>query len=91
MSNVVVLSNSRENSVDRVSVHIAEYSAENGGVDPGHPTLFAVEVLFPDGTWTSVAHGKVYASAYAIAVDEAEKRNAVLLDECYWPNRRVTP
>jgi len=72
-----------------VSVHIAEYSAANGGRDAGEETLYAVEVLYPDGTWEGVGYDNDYGVACSVALGEADVRDAVLLDECVWPSRKV--
>ena len=44
---IIKLFLTEQSIVERVSLQVAEYSQRNGGSDNG--TLFAVEVLFPDG------------------------------------------
>lgn len=89
MGDTIRLPLGREAVVEQVSVHVAEYSSENGGRDAGEQTIYVVEVLFPDGTWTSSDHSTEYGEACSYAVDEAKQRGAVVLDQCAWPNRRV--
>lgn len=90
MSNIVQMPVSHLSVVSRVSVHIAEYSAENGGRDPNEAKLWGVEVLFPDGKWSSVGFFKTIKQARSVAKQEAKSRDAVLLSQCLWPNREVT-
>jgi hypothetical protein len=73
--------------MERPAVHVAKYSRANGGTNG--ETLYMVEVLFSDDTWTSVAHFFDLPSAQEAARREAIARNAELLAECSWPNRKV--
>lgn len=91
MSDVIEFPTHDANSiVARVSVQISEYSEANGGRDPGDRTLYAVEVLFTDGTWSTVDFYNDYSEARRIALGEAEARGADLLEESLWPTRKVT-
>lgn len=85
---VVEISKSKNACVSKVSVQVSEYSEANGGADNG--TLYVVEVLFPDGTWVMTSHHKSLADAVDDAKSEAEKRDALLLTESMWPNRKVS-
>lgn len=74
-------------TVQRVSVQVSKYSEENGGSNLG--TLFLVEVLFPDGKWEVISRHKDLAEAQKAARVEAEVRDAVVLAQSFWPNRKV--
>lgn len=74
--------------VKRVTVMISEYSEENGGSDNG--TLYAVEVLFPDGTSPEPEFFRDLKNAKSVAEQEAKSRNAVLVKKSLWPNRVVS-
>lgn len=73
--------------ITRATVQVSKYSEENGGSDSG--TLYIVEVLFPDGKWNSAGHFRDLGEARAAAAIEAEARDAELLTESRWPNRKV--
>ena len=73
--------------VTKVSVQVSLYSKQNGGSDDD--TVFAVEVLFPDGTWKIVETFEQLDAANAFAKSEAHSRGADLLPESRWPNRKV--
>jgi hypothetical protein len=89
MSNVIILSSRDTGSVKQVSVHVGEYSQKNGGAGPGMPTLYGVDVLFTDGTWTNVGYYEDYGQACDAALKETKARGAVFLDQCFWPGREV--
>lgn len=74
-------------TVQRVSVQVSKYSEENGGSNCG--TLFLVEVLFPDGKWEVISRHKDLEEAQQAARREAETRDAVVLAQSFWPNRKV--
>lgn len=74
--------------VSKVSVHVSEYSEANGGSDKG--TLYAVEVLFPDGKSAYIGFYKDLAEAWRIAGREAVARRADLLPHSLWKDRQVT-
>ncbi len=74
--------------VTRVSVQVSEYSRANGGCDQG--TIYAVEVLFPDGKWDLVSLHDNLADAWLAAEKEASERKALLLPETLWPSRQIT-
>ncbi|WP_334151610.1 hypothetical protein [Hyphomicrobium sp.] len=78
-----------EGVVSRVSVQISEYSERNGGAEEGMGTLFAVEVLFPDGKWSNVGYFKDLDEARRAAENEAAARGADMLSVSCWPNRQV--
>ena len=81
------LFSSDKNFVTRPTVQVSEYSEENGGSDSG--TLYAVEVLFPDGTSVYSGFYRDLPSANTAAKTEAAARGAELLSESVWPNRQV--
>lgn len=74
-------------TVAKVSVQVSEYSERNGGSDDG--TLYAVEVLFPDGKWTNVGYHRDLANARLAAREEAAARGADILLASRWPTRQV--
>ncbi|MDO5621934.1 MAG: hypothetical protein Q4G24_10735 [Paracoccus sp. (in: a-proteobacteria)] len=71
--------------VDRVSVQVSRYSVANGGADQG--VYYAVEVLFPDGSWSPAGYHDHFACAQLAAAREARLRNAALLLDSIWPGR----
>lgn len=73
--------------ISRVSVQVSEYSERNGGADRG--TLYAVEVLFPDGKWSNMGYYRDLAEARRAASEEANARGAELLEISIWPTRKV--
>ena len=75
--------------VSRVSVQVSKYSEENGGSDRSTGTLFAVETVFPDGTWKNEGYFRILAVAKAKARQVSEKRGAVVLVDSMWPNRKI--
>tara|TARA_R110000751_G_scaffold307812_1_gene431820 strand:- start:13203 stop:13472 length:270 start_codon:yes stop_codon:yes gene_type:complete len=76
-----------EHVVSKVSVQVSEYSERNGGAD--HGTLFAVEVLFPDGKWSNMGWFRDLSEARRTAENEVAARGADLLPVSLWPNRQV--
>lgn len=74
-------------TVSKVSVQVSEYSERNGGADSG--TLYAVEVLFPDGKWFNMGYHRDLAEARRAASKEAKARGAELLAISKWPARQV--
>lgn len=88
-ANVVLMPGSENSCVDRVSVQVSEYSEENGGASIGSGTIYAVETLFPDGTWATDCHHRDLIAAKAAAERVAKNRGAVLLINSIWPNRKA--
>ena len=72
----------------RAAVQVSEYSEDNRGSDSG--TMYMVEALFPDDTWANCGFYRDLGEAKQAAEIEAKARNAVLLAESCWPNRKVT-
>lgn len=72
----------------RVAVQVSEYSKQNCGSDAG--TVYMVEALFPDGKWSNCGMYYDLDEANEAAQIEAKVRDAELLAESCWPNRKVT-
>lgn len=89
MDSVIRMRQSTLSCVARVSVQVSEYSAENGGRDAGEATLYAVEVLFPDGTWVVEDYHRDTTLARSHQLALAHARGADVLSESIWPNRQV--
>lgn len=87
--NIVSIPRSPLSCVSRVSVHVSEYSVQNGGSDRQTGTIYTVETLFPDGTWLIAGHYRALAVAKIAARQVAEDRNAELLPDSIWPNRKI--
>ncbi len=86
---IVELFKEEERYVTKVSVQISEYSKRNGGAGEGMGTLYAVEVIHPDGKWTVMGWYEDLNEARRGAQAEAEARGADLLAVSCWPNRQV--
>lgn len=89
MTTIIDFPKSVLSCVSQVSVQVSKYSEENGGSDHETGTVYAVETLFPDGTWVNEGYYRLLAGADVKAQGVAIARGAVLLPESIWPNRKV--
>lgn len=86
--NLLKIPQSEHSCVSQVSIQVSEYSEANGGTDAG--CIYAVEVLFPDGTWANAGHSRDLKLARAKAASEAVKRNAIVLPQSLWLTRQIS-
>lgn len=89
MRNVIDIPSNSLSVVSRASVQVSKYSEENGGADRATGTVFAVETLFPDGTWVNEGYYRLLAVAKVKARRIADARGAVVLVDSIWPNRKI--
>lgn len=71
----------RRSIVNETCIQVSRYPQDDGS------GLYAVEILFADGTWAILHHAVDIATAWKLAGMEAGERRVSLLPDSLWPDR----
>jgi len=85
MGEVIPIREEMGYTVRDVCIQVSRYPQDDG------TGLYAVEILYPDGTWKGLHHSTDVGRAWKLAGREAGDRRVTLLPDSIWPNRSSLP